>query len=509
MTKKILKNSERGQAIIIIAFAFIGLVAIVGLMVDGGMLLIEYARLKRGIDAASIAAAQQFRRDFTASDLENAARNFLILNQSDVVNILIQTCDYPGTEHDTKLCDVEGTRSKLVRVTASRQVNFGFMRVLGFDHTTVTATSVGEAASVDLVLIMDTSLSMSFGTSGNPLSGNEPGDDPHACNLSHSCQPLENIKEVAQNFIGTLFFPYDRVAIVTMTDQAVGGTRAPTLTLPMTDNYATIFTALDNIKVFEPPICVVDPAIPGKWISPPKGICLNYDSNGVFLGVEAPIARGGLDLNINTTDDNVNDFTTIPSSNVGGSFVQANAAFTGTGAPSREDAFWVVIALISGPANATNPVPGHPDGICPVSTWNEPGVPKCRDSDLAADGVTPLITRHENGNINYDADDYARDMADFIADPKKGNGIVIFTIGLGTATGLPNSVKNSTIGLPTSGENLLKYAAENAGNTIDPITGNITTSANHGKYYYAEDPNLELGPIFLAIANNIFTRISQ
>ena len=32
----------------------------------------------------------------------------------------------------------------------------------------------------------------------------------------------------------------------------------------------------------------------------------------------------------------------------------------------------------------------------------------------------------------YDADDYARDMADFIADPVKGNGIVVFTIGLGT-----------------------------------------------------------------------------
>lgn len=507
MIKKILKNSERGQAIIIIAFAFIGLVAIVGLMVDGGILLIEYARLKRGIDAASIAAAQQFRRDFNANDLETAAENFLVLNQSDVVKVLIQTCDYPGTEHDETLC--EGTRSKLVRVTASKRVTFGFMRVLGFNSTIVTATSVGEAASVDLVLIMDTSLSMSFGTSGNPLSGNEAGDDPHACNISHTCLPLENIKTVAREFIKTLFFPYDRVAIVTMTDQAVGGTRAPTLILPFNDDVVQVDAALAAIKVFEPPVCVVDPAVPGKWLSPDKGICLNYDSSGVFLGVEAPIARGGLDLDINTTDDNSGDFTTIPSSNVGGAFVQANAAFTGTGAPSREDAFWVVIALISGPANATDPVPGHPDGICPVSTWNEPGVPKCRDTDLAADGVTPLITRHKDGNINYDADDYARDMADFIADPVKGNGIVIFTIGLGTKIDLPNSVKNSPIGLATSGENLLKYAAENAGDTINPVTGKIITSANHGQYYYAEDPKLELGPIFLAIANNIFTRISQ
>lgn len=41
---KIRKSSERGQAIILVAFSIVGLVAIVGLMTDGGILLIEYAR---------------------------------------------------------------------------------------------------------------------------------------------------------------------------------------------------------------------------------------------------------------------------------------------------------------------------------------------------------------------------------------------------------------------------------------------------------------------------------
>ncbi|MBI1855219.1 MAG: hypothetical protein HYR93_05065, partial [Chloroflexi bacterium] len=65
MLKKFLRNAKRGQAIVIIALMFVGLVAIIGLLTDGGMLLIEYARLKRGIDAAAIAAAQQFRKNFT------------------------------------------------------------------------------------------------------------------------------------------------------------------------------------------------------------------------------------------------------------------------------------------------------------------------------------------------------------------------------------------------------------------------------------------------------------
>ncbi len=91
MIKKILKNSERGQAIILIAFAIIGMIAIVGLMTDGGMLLIEYARLKRGIDAASVAAALQFRKGLLKADLEKAAEEFLKLNQSDVTNVHIDS----------------------------------------------------------------------------------------------------------------------------------------------------------------------------------------------------------------------------------------------------------------------------------------------------------------------------------------------------------------------------------------------------------------------------------
>ena len=119
MIKKFIKNSERGQAIILIAFAIIGMIAIVGLMTDGGILLVEYARLKRGIDAASVAAALQFREGFQAADLEKAAEEFLRLNQSDVASVQIDTCATAATPEDTALlCTTP--RRKLVRVTATR-----------------------------------------------------------------------------------------------------------------------------------------------------------------------------------------------------------------------------------------------------------------------------------------------------------------------------------------------------------------------------------------------------
>ncbi|MBL0347901.1 hypothetical protein [Candidatus Villigracilis affinis] len=294
MIKKLLKKSERGQAIILIAFAFVGLIAMVGLMTDGGILLIEYARLKRGIDAASVAAAQQFRKDFNGTDLVAAADNFLKLNQSDVVDVVISMCDPTGAyggspAHDASLCPDPGQPArKLVRVTATRNVEFGFMRVLGINGSTIQASSVGEAASIDLVLIMDTSLSMAYGTDGVPTTGGV-GDNPAACNVAENCQPLQNIKDVARQFVSEfLFFPYDRVAVVTMTSQTPGGSRDPVL-FPFEDSAADTDAILDNLKVYEPPDCVRDPGNPKQWISPSKGICLEYNPvNGTLMATNSP-----------------------------------------------------------------------------------------------------------------------------------------------------------------------------------------------------------------------------
>ncbi len=135
---KFLKNSERGQAIIIVAFAIIGLIAMVGLVTDTGILLIEYGKLKRGVDAAAIAAAQQYRQPTSGTELdqaalENAAKNFLQLNQAtDIVSVVVHSCESPSGERPA-LCnpDPEGhpnDNRKLVEVVVSRNLYFGFVR---------------------------------------------------------------------------------------------------------------------------------------------------------------------------------------------------------------------------------------------------------------------------------------------------------------------------------------------------------------------------------------------
>src|SRR5690606_22108977 len=89
--KKLIDKSEKGQAIILVALAIVGLIAMVGLVTDTGLLLIEYGKLKRSVDAAAISAAQQYRSESGSSEinkvaLKNAAINFLNLNQ--VQNII-------------------------------------------------------------------------------------------------------------------------------------------------------------------------------------------------------------------------------------------------------------------------------------------------------------------------------------------------------------------------------------------------------------------------------------
>lgn len=511
MLKNLRKKSERGQVIIIIAFALVGLIAIVGLMVDGGILLIEYARLKRAIDSASIASALQFRRGFTGADLATAAEEFLILNQSDADQIYVWRCKDPGevvmddptisssddgTFHDPSLCTVP--LRKLLRIEATRFVTFGFLRIIGINGTTITASSVGEAASLDLVLVIDTSASMAYETTGSPDFA-EPGDDPALCNSTQTCEPLESVKDVALQFMDTMFFPYDRVSIVTMTSQNADGFRDPFTLLELSDDEATVRAAISDIRVYQPPSCPSaygtcrDLCTAAEIAAAASGTPCFGRTVGYFVGEDCPAYR------------TYGDRSSCTSSNVGGALTVAGAEFARE--PIREDSFWVVIALIGGPANASTGTGdltdddgnGYPDdpyafGFCPYNTWTSSVNPPCRDSLVS--------TRHAPGDVDgtgqsiYDADDFARDSADFLADPANGSGVTIFTIGLG------DLVLSSPKSTPAnSGELLLQYIAEDAGDSIG-------VTANHGFYAYSPDA-AGLTEIFAAIAENIFTRLSQ
>jgi Flp pilus assembly protein TadG len=214
MIRKFFKNANHGQAIVLIALMFVGLVAMVGIMVDGGTLMLDYARLKRGVDAAAVGAAQQFKQGYQQSDLTSTAQEFMQMNQSNATNIQTDTCTTKPT--DAVLCALP--LRKLVRVTATQTVDFGFLRILGINSTDISASAVGESASIDMVLVIDTSISMAAETSGGATTI-DPGDDPSLCNYPPNppCEPMATVKSVAHQFALKMFFPYDRVSIIALT----------------------------------------------------------------------------------------------------------------------------------------------------------------------------------------------------------------------------------------------------------------------------------------------------
>ena len=84
MIRKRTEGRERGQAMLLIAMAFIGLVAFIGLAIDAGILFAHIGHLRRGVDAAALSAANQIRQGFTTEQLETivktSAEELVLLN---------------------------------------------------------------------------------------------------------------------------------------------------------------------------------------------------------------------------------------------------------------------------------------------------------------------------------------------------------------------------------------------------------------------------------------------
>jgi Flp pilus assembly protein TadG len=436
-----IKRNERGQALVLIAIAFIALLAFVGLVVDVGTLFIQYGHLRRAVDAASLSAAAQFREFHTVAEMTATAQEFLRLNGVNDAAATVEVCDPTAVPIDITLCTSPYLR-KLVRVSASLPVRFSFLPVIGISTVNVSASAVGEAASLDVILVLDRSASM---------ASDNANSDPTLCNPS-SCQPFESVRAAAAGFINNLYFPYDRLAIVSFD-------RAVSLDQPLTTVKADALTTLNSLTVFPTPgnpPCDYNPNPPDAPLQPDPSGCTTTNIGGGLLGAASALTDPSL---------------------------------------ARYDSLWVVVLLTDGAANHTVAQVGFPNGYCPASTWFQPGCntdpvtgveygcPICRD-------IAGIATYHDSSSPDYDAEDYAVDQADTLValrtDSLGASEMIIFTIGLG------DQVTNTTYGKPDAGQELLEYIADAADGS-----------------YYASPTAADLVSIFSDIAQNIFTRITQ
>ncbi len=197
MQNKLFPQKNNGQVLVIFAVSLLVLLIFIGLAVDGSQLFLNYTRLKRAVDAAAVAAANDFRRSSTLDQMDKAALEILAMHQVDTgpsgaVNIKVYMCDVnnttgltgddsaipawrPRCPSFTSYARPRALQKKLIYVRAFENSPTYFVSLIGIHTIAISTTAVAEAAPVDLVIVLDTSGSMGRDT----LSGYNTGDfDP-------------------------------------------------------------------------------------------------------------------------------------------------------------------------------------------------------------------------------------------------------------------------------------------------------------------------------------------
>ncbi|QPC80623.1 hypothetical protein G4Y79_12970 [Phototrophicus methaneseepsis] len=161
--RKWMRRHEKGQSLILLAIAFMALIAFVGITADVAILFARYSQLSRAVDSAAIAAANQMREDREYPHVRLAATQFIEFYGLDPEEVDVQYCETlpvdMQTPGDDELCTED--QRKLVRVTARITVDtiFGGLPFWP-DRIELEASSVSETAALDVILILDVSESM-------------------------------------------------------------------------------------------------------------------------------------------------------------------------------------------------------------------------------------------------------------------------------------------------------------------------------------------------------------
>ncbi|NPV55224.1 MAG: VWA domain-containing protein [Anaerolineae bacterium] len=283
--------APRGQVVVIFAVSLFVLLFFVGLAVDAGAVYVTYGQLKRAVDSAAVAAANDFKRGTEGMTMvervalmSEASEEVLALHNVDMttVDLDVFVCDLNGDGiRDTDLqtsapqfyqrCpDTENMEAprKLVWLAAQQQAPLYFLHLLGFNSITLRTNSIAEAAPVDLVIVIDVSESMASDTIGtldpsypdiagyyDPDRTTADASHPVGCNVDNSCHPLYEAKEAAKALIATLYEGYDQVGLVTF--DSIGVTHSiPNMlgtNVALSDDLDAASNAVDTILLHDDP----------------------------------------------------------------------------------------------------------------------------------------------------------------------------------------------------------------------------------------------------------------
>jgi Flp pilus assembly protein TadG len=129
-------KNQKGQAIILLAFAVVGLVGFGALAIDGGRVLSDRRHAQNAADTAALAGALAYAH---SNDIENAAQSRALGNgydnDSTAQDVTVSVANAPAG-----LCPAN-TKGKDITVTIVSTIDTTFARVIGRNNVTNTVTA--------------------------------------------------------------------------------------------------------------------------------------------------------------------------------------------------------------------------------------------------------------------------------------------------------------------------------------------------------------------------------
>jgi hypothetical protein len=519
------QSVERGQVLVIMVIAFTALLAFVGMVSDIGAVYVTFTQLKRAVDAAALSAANNIKNpnlDYTErkTQITEAAREMLAFhNVTDIASLEAYTCEDTGlpAEFDAACPDVGAGESprKLAWVQATQNVPVYFLSLFGIESIPLTTRSIGEAATVDMVIVIDSSESMGNASTGytDPVNFN-----PSTCNANNTCQPLKDAKDAAKNLVDSMFEGYDQISVVQFDFDALVVTKVDSDGDGIVDsyfkgNFTDVKADIDSILLHDD--------IDRNTIETVDELESPYDAHPFDLDSDGCLG----DRDDNVEDEAIGEPCEGPPLAINDSYLSTctgcaiRVAGTILKQEARPNSVWVIVFLTDGVTNVSD-IPPEVDSIYTYGYCFDSSITWCQDKDPAtrhcgpyhadASECPPGSTWVGDGTSEpyYDVEDYAYDMVDEVAltastnpdEPINGNNIAIYSIALGKAADADTNYV---------GEELLRYMAnvgDDGTRLNDPCAG-VAPQEQCGNYYYAPSPS-HLARIFESIAARIYTRIS-
>jgi Flp pilus assembly protein TadG len=180
------RRLERGQSLIIVVFAFMGILALVGLSIDLGLVYVERVRAGRAADATALAAvaelpleqaAQMRARDYLRDNgydpdgantrvvINPGADDEVVTGPDEVDAITVIWIDTAFSRDTSTPFPTNLNTSDRIRITIKKQVRMTFLQFIGWHQLPVQASAEAENISnLDVVIVYDHSGSMEFDT---------------------------------------------------------------------------------------------------------------------------------------------------------------------------------------------------------------------------------------------------------------------------------------------------------------------------------------------------------